>query len=91
MPFTDEDKHFIKILRKGKSYTATAKLFVNFRTKMESTICSKMTNVFRLRKSQEVTDLKLHVTTTTPYIDAVADLVQVQEDRPQTHRNVWDT
>jgi len=31
MPFTDEDKHFIKILRKEK-VTATVNLFVNFLT-----------------------------------------------------------
>jgi len=31
MPFTDEDKHFIKILRKEK-VTVTVNLFVNFLT-----------------------------------------------------------
>ena len=88
MPFTDEDQHFIIIFRKEKRYSSR-KFICEFPNKNWS--------------RHDLDHLKIDESDSTARksgsgrrwtashddnIDAVADLVQSQEDRPQTHRSV---
>ena len=91
MPFTGEDRHLIKVLREEKQYTAR-RFLSEFPNKNWSRhgldhLLAKIDR-FGTIKRQPGTSLTNRTVRTNDNIDEVADLVQSQEDRPQTHCSI---
>jgi len=88
MPFTDEEKHFIKILWKEKRYSSR-KFIREFPNKNWS---RRGLDHLKIDESDSTARKsgsgRRWTASHDDNIDAVADLVQSQEDRPQTHRSV---
>jgi len=91
MPFTEEDRHLIKVLREEKQYSAR-QFLSEFPNKNWSRhgldhLLAKIDG-FGTIKRRPVTSITNRTVRTNDNIDEVADLVQSQEDRPQTHHSI---
>ena len=90
MTFTEEDKHLIKVLREEKRYSA--KKFLREFPNKNWTLGGLnyfISKLDRYRSIRRCTGSGRPRTVTTPAnVDNVADMVQSQEDRPNTHHSV---